>query len=353
MAICGLASASSSAAAAGVVEGAAGAGFGVVTTATGFGVVVTDALVVASASVVVHGRPVVGTGVVDVVSRIVWVGGTYTVPGSLVSGLPASRIVPADRPSATSAELRFSTVRLVDIAMAATSFGACTLVSTRMPAASKRLRTAPPSFVSRMRSMLTRSTGTPAARATDCLNLSCSSSLNSCLVSGSATAIFTTYAAGRGVVVASIGVGDVGARDGVVVVVRSTGVVVVGASDGVVVVVASTGVVVVGASTGVVVVRASDGVVVVVSTGVVVVGASDGVVVVEVSTGVVVVGAIDGVVVVVARTGVGVVATATLVVVVAAATGVGVVADNVQVIPSSLNVLVGHARHCSLPVTFL
>jgi hypothetical protein len=33
-------------------------------------------------------------------------------------------------------------------------------------------------------------------RATDCLNLSCSMSLNSCLVSGSATAILTTYDAG-------------------------------------------------------------------------------------------------------------------------------------------------------------
>jgi len=108
----------------------------------------------------------------------------------------ASRIAAAGRPSATSAELRLLAVRLVDIALAAISFGACTLVSTRMPVVNKRLRTGTLLFMSRIRSMLTRSLDTPAARATDCLNLICSVTLNSCLVRGSATAIFTMYPGG-------------------------------------------------------------------------------------------------------------------------------------------------------------
>ena len=105
----------------------------------------------------------------------------------------ASRITAAGRPAAVSAEFRVSAVTLVDIALAAISFGAWMLVSTRMPVVNKRLSTGRLLFMSRIRSMLTRSFDTPAARATDCLNLICSVMLNSCLVRGSTTAIFTTY----------------------------------------------------------------------------------------------------------------------------------------------------------------
>jgi len=109
-----------------------------------------------------------------------------------------SRIAAAGRPSATSTELRLFVVRLVDIAIAVVSFGAFILVSTRMPVANKRLSTGRLPFTSTMRSMLTSSLDTPAVRATDCLNLSCSLLLNSCLVRGSDTAKITTYSTGRG-----------------------------------------------------------------------------------------------------------------------------------------------------------
>jgi hypothetical protein len=111
----------------------------------------------------------------------------------------ASRIAAAGRPTPTSSEFRLSAVRLVDIALAAISVGAWTLVSTRMPVVSKRLSTGRLLFMSRIRSMLTSSLDTPAACEIDHLNLSCALLLNSCLVRGSATAILTTYAAGWGV----------------------------------------------------------------------------------------------------------------------------------------------------------
>jgi len=143
----------------------------------------------------------------------------------------ASMIVAAGRPASVSAALRLLAVRLVDIAVAALSFWACTLVSTRMPAVNKRLRTTPPSFMSMIRSMLTSVLDTPAARATDCLNVICALLLNSCLLIGSDTVIFTTYAAGWGVVnrtvVASTGVVVVSGT-GVDVVTGDVGVGVVG-----------------------------------------------------------------------------------------------------------------------------
>ena len=137
----------------------------------------------------------------------------------------ASRIVATGRPAPTSSELRLSVVTLVDIALAASSFGVYTLVSTWMPVVSKRLSTSSPSFMSRIRSMLTSVLDTPAARATDCLNVICALLLNSCLLIGSDTAIFTTYAAGWGVVVVGTGVVDVVVGTGVVDVVVGTDVV--------------------------------------------------------------------------------------------------------------------------------
>jgi hypothetical protein len=153
------------------------------------------------------GVGVVVVGFVAVVSAIVSVEVTYT-----------SRIVVADRPPAPSAELRLSRVRLADIAMAVFSFGACTLVSTRTPVDSKRLRAGRLLSMSRIRSMLTSALDTPAARATDCLNVICALLLNSCMVRGSATAILTTYGVGCGVVVDTTAVVDVVVGTGVVVV---------------------------------------------------------------------------------------------------------------------------------------
>lgn len=104
----------------------------------------------------------------------------------------ASRIVAGGRPAAVSAEFRVSAVRLVDIAPAALSLAACTLVSTLMAAASKRLRTAPPSM-SRIRTILTSALDTPAASATESLNAVCALPSKSCLLIGSDTDILITY----------------------------------------------------------------------------------------------------------------------------------------------------------------
>lgn len=122
---------------------------------------------------------------------------TYIV---LVELLPdcrsGSRIAAAGMPAATSAELRLLAVILVDIATAVVAFGAFILVSTRMPVANRRLSTGGLMVTSTMRSMLTSPLDTPAVRATDSLNLSCSLLLKFCLVRGSDTAKITTYPVG-------------------------------------------------------------------------------------------------------------------------------------------------------------
>ena len=98
-----------------------------------------------------------------------------------------------------SAEFRDWEVRLVDIALATLSLAARTLVSTLMPAASKRLRTAPLS-TSRIRSILTKVLDTPAANATDSMNVICALLLNCCLFIGRETDIVTRYNATRSIV---------------------------------------------------------------------------------------------------------------------------------------------------------
>ena len=111
--------------------------------------------------------------------------------GSAKAG--ASRIVAGGRPAAASAEFSVSAVRLVVIPLATLSLWACTLVSTLMAAASKRLRTPPPPM-SRIRTILTSALDTPAASATESLNAVCALPSKSCLLIGSDTDILITNA---------------------------------------------------------------------------------------------------------------------------------------------------------------